>query len=65
MDKIQIIYKNNKPYGIRDKGGFLFFFPGINKFTGQEERYRDEVAEQYKLADDLSDFLILRNNPPR
>ena len=51
--KLQIIYKHNKPYGIRDAGGFLFFFTDISKWTGQEERYRQEIQEQYDLADYL------------
>jgi hypothetical protein len=50
-EKLKIIYKNNKPYGIKDGTGFLFFFPEITKFTGQEERYRCEVYEQFMLAD--------------
>ena len=50
---LQIIYKHNKPYGIRDENGFLFFFAGIMKYTGQEERYRLEVEQQYELADYL------------
>lgn len=33
----KIIYRNNKPYGIRDDIGFLFFFSKITKYTGQEE----------------------------
>lgn len=57
MDDLQIIYKNNKPNGIRDSGGFLFFFPDIHKYTGQEERYRQEVQEQYDLADFLLNAL--------
>ena len=57
--KLQIIYKNNKPYGIRDAGGFLFFFTDISKWTGQEERYRREVQEQYDLADYLLNALSL------
>lgn len=51
--KLQIIYKHNKPYGIRDEGGYLFFFSKISKYTGQEERYRQEIEQQYKLADYL------------
>ena len=51
MKKLQIIYKNNKPYGIRDENGYLFFFANIQKFQGQEERYRKEIEEQFKLAD--------------
>jgi hypothetical protein len=57
---VKIIYKNNKPYGIRDEGGFLFFFTEVSKFGSQEERYRKEVEEQYKLADDLLEFLKKR-----
>ncbi len=52
-DKLQIIYKNNKPHGIRDSTGYLFFFTVISKFTGQEERYRQEIEQQYALADFL------------
>jgi len=52
-EDLRIIYKHNKPYGIRNKGGFLFFFIKISKFPNQEERYRKEVEEQYKLADYL------------
>lgn len=35
MKDLQIIYKNNKPYGIRDKCGYLLFFCEIQKWTGQ------------------------------
>jgi hypothetical protein len=60
MKDLKIIYKNNKPYGIRDSGGLLFTFMNISKYDGQEERYRREVADQYKLADDLLGFLESR-----
>jgi hypothetical protein len=52
-NNLKIIYKNNKPHGIRDNGGFLFFFTSIDKYQGQEERYRQEVEQQYQLADYL------------
>ena len=52
-DKLQIIYKHGQPHGIRDSGGFLFFFPKVDKYTGQEERYREEIAQAYRLADFL------------
>ena len=55
--KAKIIYKNNKPYGIRDDGGYLFFFSKISKFTNQEERYRREIEQQYRLADFLKKVL--------
>ena len=51
ISPLQIIYKNNKPYGIRDKTGFLLFFPNITKYSNQEERYREEIEDQYTLAD--------------
>lgn len=51
--KAEIIYKNNKPYGIRDNGSFLFFFTDIMKYTGQEERYKSELERRNKLADYL------------
>jgi len=53
----EIIYKHNKPYGIRDKNGFLFFFTEISKFDEQEQRYKEEIEEQYKLADLLLSVL--------
>lgn len=61
--KLEIIYKNNKPYGIRDESGFLFFFVDISKYTGQEERYRQEIQEQYALADFLLAALKVRVTP--
>ena len=51
MNDIRIIHKNNKPYGIRDKGGFLLFFPHISKYTNQEDRYIKEIKEQFDMAD--------------
>ena len=54
----QIIYKNNAPYGIRDKTGYLFFFVKVIKYSGQEERYHQEVEQQYKLADHLLSSLV-------
>lgn len=57
MTDIKIIYKNNKPYGIRDEGGFLLFFPKISKYQGQEERYRKEIEQQFILADYLKEKL--------
>jgi hypothetical protein len=53
MEGVKIIYKNNKPYGIRDINGFLFFFSNVSKFDNQEERYRKELMQQFELADFL------------
>ena len=61
MSELQIIYKNNKPYGIRNENGFLLFFSNLHKYTGQEERYRMEIEEQLTLADFLLNTLKQRN----
>ena len=52
-NKLQIIYENNKPYGIRDEHGYLFFFVKTSKYPGQEERYCKELEEQFLLANYL------------
>ena len=54
---LQIIYKNNKPDGIRDESGFLFFFTNIYKYHNQEDRYCKEIKEQNDLADYLLNAL--------
>ena len=56
----RIIYKYNQPYGIRDWTGFLFFFVKVNKYPDQEERYRKEIEDQFKLADCLLRVLKTR-----
>ena len=53
MRDLQIIHKNNKPHGIRDDSGFLFFFTDVKRYTEQEERYITEVEDQHRLADYL------------
>ena len=65
MDKLihkdlKIIHKHNKPYGIRDENGFLFFFTKISKYGDQEERYKQEVFEQYELAEFMVNSLEAR-----
>ena len=52
-NKLQIIHKHGQPDGIRYEGGFLFFFPPVHKYQGQEDRYRREIQERYELADYL------------
>lgn len=47
---LEIIFQHGKPYGIRDSGGYLLFFPTVSKYTGQQERYKKELAEQVELA---------------
>ena len=48
--EVQVIHKNGQPYGIRDKGGYLLFFPKVHKYSGQEERYVREIQEIFIIA---------------
>ncbi len=54
---LKIIYENGQPHGIRDRGGYLFFFREISKYSGQEKRYREEIERAYSLADYLLEHL--------
>lgn len=54
---VKIVYKNDKPHGIRDENGFLLFFPKIAIYINQEERYWEEMEEQQKLANYLIEKL--------
>jgi hypothetical protein len=51
--KAWIVHENGQPHGIRDKGGYLLFFPKIQKYTDQEERYIKELQECFALADKI------------
>lgn len=61
-DQLQIIYEHGAPHGIRDTGGFLVFFTRVSKYSGQEERYRLEIEQRYRLADFLLNALQKRND---
>lgn len=56
--ELNLIYQQDQPSGIRDRGGYLFFFTRISRYDGQEERYREEVAQRIRLADFLLQALI-------
>lgn len=53
MVGLQTIHKNGQPYGIRDEGGYLLFFPKVSKYDGQEERYVAEIKEAFDLAEKI------------
>ncbi len=53
MKGLQIIHENGQPHGIRDKGGYLLFFPKVSKYSGQEERYVREIKEAFELAEKI------------
>ena len=46
----KIVYRNGKPYGVRNTNGYLFYFQEIPFFPGQQERYEKEVREQLAMA---------------
>ena len=60
--ELKITYKHHKPYRIRDKDGYLLFFPPITQYPGQPERYRNDIEEQFALADFLLQALAQRPN---
>ena len=52
-----IVRENGQIKGIRNKGGFVLFFPKVTKWSGQEERYKEELKQQEDLAESITDFL--------
>lgn len=50
---LHIIYKNGKPHGIRDRSGYLLFFPEKSRYDNQPERYKYEMQQQNILAEYL------------
>ena len=66
-DDLRIIYVNDDPdgipYGIRDRGGFLFFFTDLRRYEGQEARYKEEFERKRGLANyllkSLADRVVL------
>ena len=53
MKDLEIVYQNGKPYGIRNKKGYLFFFTKIEKYMRQNKRYKKELFDQINLAEYL------------
>ncbi len=55
--KLEVIHAKGQPYGIRDINGFLLFFPKVTKYSGQEERYLQEIRESFELAETIMNAL--------
>lgn len=51
--ELRIEHKGCQPHGIRDKRGFLLFFPAIVKYYDQASRYMEEIEQQNMLANFL------------
>jgi len=56
-ERYEVIYRSGEPYGIRDSGGYVLFFPKITKYDEQEERYKDELGTQIGMAEFLTEQL--------
>ena len=54
---LRLIFEHGEPHGIRDTRGFMLHFHRVPKFSGQEERYRNELAQRARLADFLLEAL--------
>lgn len=46
----QLRETSKKELAIRDKGGFICFFPKITRYQDQPERYIEETTEQLETA---------------
>lgn len=49
--EVRVIYEHGEPKGVRDTTGYLCFFNRVNKYDGQEERYREELALRAQQAE--------------
>lgn len=56
-NELKIVYNLNQPHGIRDKNGYLLFFPEITKYPDQEDRYKKEVQDCIDLSNLLFQVL--------
>jgi hypothetical protein len=48
---VRVIYEHGQPKGVRDTTGYLCFFNRVNKYDGQEDRYRNELALRARQAE--------------
>jgi protoheme ferro-lyase len=54
---VRVIYEHGEPHGIRDDSGFICFFNSVPKYSGQEDRYRQECEDRIEIADFLCESL--------
>lgn len=55
--EVRIIYEHGEPKGVRDTTGYLCFFNRVNKYDGQEDRYRKELALRARHAEVIANAL--------
>ena len=49
--EVRVIYEHGEPTGVRDDTGFLCHFHRVNHWSGQEDRYREELARRARQAE--------------
>jgi len=71
MDNLQIIYQqgipfDGIPFGIKDGGGILFFFPLIFNYEGQDKKQKERHKQELKERTELAEYLLkaLKSKPP-
>lgn len=57
MNDWTVVYRYEKPYGIRNRNGYVLFFSDVVHFRGQDERYEREFEEQRVLVSVILDAL--------
>ncbi len=45
------MYEHGECIGIRDTTGYLLHFNRVNRYDGQDERYRQELDRRRRLVD--------------
>lgn len=60
---VRLVMRAGQPHGIRDDNGYLLFFPEVQHYTGQDERFARELRQRTSLAQGLRDYLEKRACP--
>jgi hypothetical protein len=55
--EVRVIYEHGEPSGVRDDGGYLCHFNRVPKWSGQEDRYRRELALRARQAEVIANAL--------
>lgn len=57
---IRIVYQGCQPKGIRSDSGYLIFFPKVERYPNQDDRYEEELNDQKHLAEFLAEQLQIQ-----
>lgn len=50
MKKLEVVFRNGKAYGIRNKSGFICFMMEVSRYPAQDARYKRELKESENYA---------------